>query len=501
MVTDRQVKKLRKFMMRKGSSLSLAAAKAGMDEKTARKYLRRGRLPSECHSERDWRTRPDRFQEVWEWARSQLAEAPGLEAKSLFEALQRKHPGGFSDGQLRTFQRRVKVWRAVEGPPREVFFAQQHHPGELSESDFTHMSSFGITIGGQSFDHLIYHFVLTYSNWETGTICFSESFESLSQGLQNALWELGGLPRRHRTDQLSSAVHQMDDREKFTRRYQGLLDHYRLEGERIGVKKANENGDVEQSHHRFKRAMEQALLLRGSREFVDRSEYEKFLADLFAHRNTGRRQRFEEELKVLRSLPRSRLETRRRLDVRVVGQGSTIRVLHNVYSVHSRLIGEKVRVRLGAEDLEIWYGQRKIDHFPRLRGENKHRIDYRHIIDWLVRKPGAFANYRYRDDLFPTSRFRMAYDQLVQRGLSRGSREYLEILELAAKESEAGVDEALRRLIAEENPITQKAVQLLLDTKEHAPAATEVRIDAVDLESYDGLLEGAKEVSCEPVPS
>lgn len=500
MVTDSQVKKLRKMMMRKEFRLSLAAAKAGMDEKTARKYLRRGRLPSECWPERDWRTRPDPFKKVWEWSRHQLTDAPGLEAKSLFEALQRMHPGSFSDGQLRTFQRRVKVWRAVEGPPREVFFAQQHHPGELSESDFTHMSSLGITIAGQPFDHLIYHFVLTYSNWETGTICFSESFESLSQGLQNALWDLGGVPRRHRTDQLSSAVHQMVDREVFTQRYQGLLDHYGLEGERIGVEKANENGDVEQSHHRFKRAVEQALLLRGSRDFVDRSEYERFLAGVFAHGNAGRRGRFEEELKVLRSLPKSRLETRRRMDVRV-GQGSTIRVVHNVYSVHSRLIGEKVKVRLGAEDLEIWYAQRKIDQFPRLRGEKKHRIDYRHVIDWLVRKPGAFADYRYRDDLFPTSRFRMAYDQLAQEQPSRASREYLEILELAAKESETGVDETLRRLIAEEKPITRKVVEALLSAQEQAPVATEVRIDAVDLQSYDGLLEGAEEVSCEPVLS
>src|SRR5690606_15796915 len=143
----------------------------------------------------------------------------GLEAKTLFEDLQRRYPAQFQDGQLRTLQRRVKQWRALEGPPKEVFFPQEHHPGELCQSDFTHMTALGVTIGGQRFEHLIYHFVLTYSNWETGTICFSESFESLSEGLQRALWQLGGVPKAHRTDRLSAAVHKDLSPEVFTDRY------------------------------------------------------------------------------------------------------------------------------------------------------------------------------------------------------------------------------------------------------------------------------------------
>jgi hypothetical protein len=499
MVTDRQVRKLRKEM-KKGTTLSLAAAKAGMDEKTARKYHREGKLPSECEPVRTWRTRPDPFDDVWSWSEAFLKEAAGLDAKSLFEALQREYPGQFPDGQLRTFQRRVKNWRALEGPAREVFFPQRHHPGDLSQSDFTSMNTLEVTIGGQPFDHLVYHFVLTYSNWETGTICFSESFESLSSGLQGALGELGGTPRRHRTDQLSAAVHQMPHRDQFTDRYRGLLAHYGVEAERIGVNCPNENGDVEQSHHRFKRTMEQALLLRGSRDFIDRAGYEKFLRDIFTQRNSGRKERFEEERKVLGALPAHRLETRRRLDVRV-GQGSTIRVLHNVYSVHSRLIGEKVTVRLGAEDLEIWYGQRRVDQFPRLRGEKKHRVDYRHVIDWLVRKPGAFGDYRYRDDLFPTSRFRMVYDQFVERNRPRASAQYLAILELAATESETGVDEVLRGLIDREEPITREAVEIGLRIENPVRGRTDVEIEAVDLGCYDELLEAAREVACEAVHS
>ena len=499
MVTDKQVRKLRK-LMRKGMKLSSAASRAGMDEKTARKYMEEGKLPSEMEPVRTWRTRADPFDSVWAWCEPLLREAPGLEAKTLFEALQRREPGRFSDGQLRTLQRRVKHWRAVAGPAREVFFPQRHRPGELSQSDFTSMNSLRVTIAGEPFDHLLYHFVLTYSNWETGTVCFSESLESLSAGFENALWELNGVPERHRTDQLSAAVHQMPHRDQFTQRYRGLLGHYAVEPERAGVDCPNENGDVEQSHHRFKRAVEQALLLRGSRDFPDRAAYESFLREIFAQRNAGRRERFQEELAVLRPLPASRLSSRRPIGVRV-GAGSTVRVLENTYSVHSRLIGEKVSVRLGAEDLEIWYGQRCMDRLPRLRGKKKHRIDYRHVIEWLVRKPGAFANYRYRDDLFPTSQFRAAYDHLVERDRGTASREYLRILELAALESETGVDEVLRHLIEREEPITKEAVESGLHERNPTREKTDVQIDSVDLGCYDGLLEGTMEVACEAVLS
>ena len=218
MVTDQQVRKLM-MLKKKGKTLSLSAAKVGMDEKTARKYLRLGKLPSEVSSPRKWRTRLDPFAEVWEGLRSYLVLNPGLEAKTLFEDLQRQYPGRFQDGQLRTLQRRVKAWRALEGPPKEVFFDQMYEPGKLCESDFTHLTSLGITIQGQLFEHLLYHFVLPYSNWETGTVCFSESFENLSEGLQNALWELDGVPEKNRTDRLSAAVHKEIHPEQFTERY------------------------------------------------------------------------------------------------------------------------------------------------------------------------------------------------------------------------------------------------------------------------------------------
>ena len=489
MVTDRQVRRL--FALdHTERTLAIAAAKAGMDEKTARKYRLLRKLPSELKGPRTWRTREDPFEDVWEQVRAQLELNPGLEAKTIFRWLQSQWPGRFQDGQLRTFQRRVKVWRATEGPAREVFFAQVHCPGELSQSDFTHMGEVGVTIGGQRFEHLLYHFVLTYSNWEHAKVCFSESFESLSEGLQGSLWTLGAVPRSHRSDRMSAAVCPPSSPEIFTGRYQGLLDHYGIIPQRINTGRAHENGDVEQRHHRFKRAMVQALMLRGSRDFASRDEYERFIAALLDQLNAGRRQRLEEELVVMRPLPACRLEACRHVTGVRVDCGSLIHVQNNAYSVNSRLIGERVDVRLYAEHLEVWYGQRMVERMERLRGRGRHLINYRHVIDWLLRKPGAFENYRYRAEMFPTSRFRLTYDELRQRTPASAVRQYLRILELAAKESEAAVDEVLRQLIERERSVDFEVVEhLVREEQQIAPAATNVVIGAVDAASYDVLIE------------
>ena len=486
MITDQQARRLMKLNQIE-SSVSVSAAKAGISENTARKYLRLGKLPSQCKAERSWQTREDPFEGVWDDVQEKVEVNPGIEAKTLFEWLQREYPGRYSDGQLRTLQRRVKYWRATEGPAREVYFSQTHSPGKLCESDFTHMTKLGVTICGEPFKHLIYHFVLTYSNWETGSICFSESFESLSQGLQNALWELGGIPEEHQTDRLTTAVQKASHPEEFTRNYNGLLNHYGLKGRKIQAGKANENGDIEQRHYRFKTAVDQALLLRGIRDFSSRQEYESFLCKLFIQLNAGRKERLNEELKVLKELPSRRLDDYTRFTVRV-GPSSTIRVKKKVYSVHGRLIGESVDVRLNADHLEVWYAQKKVEEIPRIMGSQRHHIQYRHIIDWLVRKPGAFENYRYRDDLFPSSNFRMAYDFFKDRSPDRGHKEYLKILCLAAKETEAGVDDALRWLIEQGQPISAEAVEAIIKTNQTIPHATDIEVDDIDLSLYDGLL-------------
>ncbi len=288
MVEDRQVRKLFKLLS-SGMTLRLAALRSGMSETMARRYRALEKLPSEAKVEHSWRTRKDPFEDVWQEVVEQLRLNPGLQAKTILEWLQREHEGKFQDGQLRTLQRRVKQWRSTEGPAKEVFFSQTHHPGDLGASDFTHMTSLNVTIAGQPLDHLVYHFVLTYSNWEAVHLCYSESFQSLSDGLQHALWKLGGVPLRHRTDRMSAAVNnpckhrkneevagreagQEDDRlptATFTARYEGLMNHYRLQMEKTQPRRGNENGDVESSHRHFKDSVNQALMLRGSRDFTD----------------------------------------------------------------------------------------------------------------------------------------------------------------------------------------------------------------------------------------
>jgi hypothetical protein len=399
-VTDAQVKELRHAVCQ-GASLRTAAMKAGMDRKTARKYRNLDQPPSAAARPHTWRTRPDPLAAVWGRLEELLQREPGLHAKTLLEWLQREEPAQDWGQSRRTLERRVRQWKAQHGSAKEVFFALRHEPGRLGASDFTHMDSLGVTIVGQPFPHLAYHFVLTASNWEHVTLCFSESFASLSEGLQNALWALGGAPRRHRTDRMTRAVHHEGSAEQGTAKYRALRRHYGLEAEATNPASGHENGDCEQGHRRFKEAVAQALLLRGSRDFATREAYGQFVLAVVARRNAGRGERLAEELRQLQPLPAGRLEALERARVRV-SRGSTIRVKGNVSSGPARLIGAEVEVRVGAEVLAVWYGGELVQEMERLRGQGKHHIDYRHIITWLVRKPGAFARYVYREDLYPT---------------------------------------------------------------------------------------------------
>jgi hypothetical protein len=478
--------------MQTEQTLAQAVAKSKMDVKTARKYLKQDRLPEELKKPHVWRTRKDPFENVWQEIREMLELNPGLEAKTLFEHFVEKYPGCFRECQLRTLQRKIKEWRATEGPQKEVFFPQVHYPGKLCSSDFTCMNSFLITINKKPYGHLIYHFTLTWSNWETGKPCVSESFESLSDGLQSSLWKLGSVPEEHLSDRLSAAVNNLNSERTFTERYGALLRHYGLTGRKTNPSSPHENGDVEQRNHRLKRTMEQALLLRGSRDFESQKEYEQFLDRLFDKMNTCRKEKLEQELAVMKKLPLNMFESSKRLVNISVSRNSTIRVNHNIYSVDSRLIGEKVDVYLGAENLNIYYGRRCVDILPRIFGENRQKINYRHIIDWLVRKPGAFANYRYQEEMFPTFFFRSFYDHLLnEHTANKAAKEYLKVLHLAAKTKEELVDRALQCMcftdeLTTADEITDWVMKSMSEGK--MPDKIAVAVEPVDVSIYDGLL-------------
>lgn len=475
-------------MKARGRSLTKAASHADMDEKTARKYLKLEKLPSEVKKSHTWRTRKDPFEDNWAEAERYLKRDFSLQAKTVFDFFQRQYPGRFSDGQLRTLQRRFKTWKALNGAPKEVYFDQVYEPGEFCESDFTRMNDLGVTIAGHPFEHMLYHFVLNYSNWEAISICFSESFESLSDGFQNALWQLGGVAEKHKTDRLSAAVNNMNNLKEFTQAYQALLRHYKIKGCKIQANSPNENGDVEQSHFRFKEAVAQDLILRGSRDFNTEQEYLDYLHHIAERRNAGRWERFKEEQKTLKALPRARLDATKQYRAKV-SKRSTINIQSRIYSVDSRLRDEYVQVFVYANHLDVLYAQKKIDTLPRLHGKEKHHIQYRHIIDSLIRKPGAFENYRYKKDLFPTHRFRVAYDILKEQK-SNGNKEYLKILHLAAKESEIKVDEALNTLLEQNSDIEYEKVAKLVDVSySHRQSTMETQVAEVELSSYDTLLQ------------
>jgi hypothetical protein len=351
------------------------------------------------------------------------------------------------------------------------------------------MGELGITIAGEPFGHLLYHFVLTYSNWESVMICPSESLESLRAGLQGALWKLGGVPTAHRTDNLSAATHELKEGQgrDFTKRYQKVLDHYNLKGTRNSPGRANENGDVESSNGHLKNAIDQQLRLRGSRDFASLSEYEAFVQECVASRNATRQERLAEERPHLQPLPEQALPAYTEAFA-TVSRNSTILVRKRHYTVPSRLIRCQLTVHLHVDVLELFYQGVRVDVLPRKVGKDKAHIDYRRIIHSLVRKPGAFRNYAFREYLYPQLEFRRAYDALVAYDDARADFEYVRILHLAAQDGEQAVVSVLEALRTEGVVPQYEIVRERVRGPRTPTGVPDVQIKAPDLSVYDRLL-------------
>ena len=380
--------------MQKQGGIGLAAMRAGMDRKTARKYVCAGKLPSELRKPHLWRTREDPFAADWPALMRMLEEAPELEARTLFDHLLGLKPEAYTAGQLRTLQRRIRQWRAQQGPEREVFFPQAHRPGEALQTDFTHATVLGVTICGEPFEHQLCHSVLPFSNWEWATVCHSESMAALRRGVQSTLFRLGRVPEFHQTDNSTAATHDLRTGKRgFNEEYLAMMAHFALKPRTIGIGAKEQNGDIEASHGVLKRRLAQHLLLRGSRDFESEEAYERWLWEKIEAADRLRQPKFGEELAVMRLLRVARLPEYRQESV-VVTSWSTIRVRRNTYSVPSRLIGETMRVHVFEPRLEVYHGGVLQLEVERLRGEGGHRINYRHVIWSLVQKPGAFARYR-----------------------------------------------------------------------------------------------------------
>jgi len=486
MITDKQCERLRQEFART-HNMSVSALKAGVDRKTARKYLQTAANPEELQQPHRWRTRPDPLAAVWAKATEMLVAAPELEAKALFDFLAAEPGSVLKPGHLRTFQRRVRQWRGTAGPEQEVMFAQSRVPGGLLEVDWTHPGQLEVTVQGQPLDHLLCHGVLAYSNWQWAVRCQSESFLSLVAGVQACLTQLGKVPEHLCTDNSSAATHEIEaGKRAYNPDYLDLCAHYDLSPLTIHVGCPNEQGDVESANRHLKRRLDQHLLLRGSRDFESVAAYDQFVARVLEAANAGRQARLVEELAVMRPLPPSRLAEYRELSVRVSSQ-STIRVKNVSYSVPSRLIGQQVRVERYEAELKVFLGRDLVLRMPRRRGDRGAVIDFRHVVGPLLRKPGAFAQYQHREQLYPTPRYRSAYDRLVaDHGERPGVIEYLQVLRVAA---EHGVEHVADRLIHWLGQ-PQKWTALMV-ARELSPAAGEwLQTPGLtpDLQGYDALL-------------
>jgi hypothetical protein len=404
---------------RQSNGPAIAAAKAGFSTATAYRIEADPRLPSQKQKARG-RRRPDPLASVWEGEIvPMLAAAPGVRAVAIFEEICRRHPE-LATGVRRTLERRVARWRALNGPSRDVMFRQEHPPGRMGLSDFTDMGSLDVTIAGAPLAHRLYHFRLAFSGFEHAHVVLGgESFVALAEGLQNALWALGGVPEQHRSDSLSAAFRNLDReaQDDMTRRYEELCGHYDMIPTRNNCGVAHENGAIESAHGHLKKVLGDELLLRGSRDFADLAAYRCFVDEVVGRRNARNRKRIEIERIALKPLPERRTTDYEEARVLVTSSGGFI--LRRVfYSVPSRLIGHRLNVHLYDDRLDCFLGSTQLLTLRRGRppqGSNKHGhvVDYHHVIHALRRKPMALLNLVYRDQLFPRRAYARAFEALL----------------------------------------------------------------------------------------
>ena len=500
--TDNQVR----ILMRErklGRTQEQAAAKANVrSRKTVAKYEKLAALPSELKRPRRYRTRADPFAADWPLIEEMLSEASELEGKALFGWLCEQRPGKYKAGQLRTFQRRVTKWRALN-QSQIAILDQCRAPGETLQLDGTWMNELAVTINGEPFKHLLIHCVLPYSNWEWGRIAQSESLSAVRLGLQSSLRKLGYVPKVVQTDNSAAATRRLGINEEaensqsrgYTVGYLQLLAHYGLSPLSTHVGNPNENGDVEAQNGALKRALKQELLLRGSREFADIDSYETFLFAVMEKRNRDRQGRLAEEIAAMKPVTTTALDTSRMQKVRV-SRSSLINVLRRIYSVPTSLIGKEVTVHIQEWSLDLYYAGTWVERLPRLIGGQSHHINYRHVVESLLRKPGGFRNYRFREDLFPRLIFRQAWEQLQQwHTPRRADIIYLQILHLAARTLEDDVASALEILVEEGTAWGKDEIDALLEPE--AIVVPQIDAGAVNLQLYDQLLvsQPAQEVS------
>jgi hypothetical protein len=490
-VTDHQMRLYMTFRQTDGPAV--AAAKASISLATAYRFEQDHRPPSSFNKVRT-RRRPDPLADFFDAeVIPMLKAAPGLRAVAIFEEMQRRHPH-LSPGARRTLERRIRSWRARHGADQEVIFRQVHEPGRMGLSDFTDMADLGVTIATEPLDHRLYHFRLVYSGFEHAHVILGgESYVALAEGLQNALWTLGGAPREHRSDSLSAAFRNLDReaRDDLTRRYDALCAHYGMEPTRNNRGVAHENGAIESPHGHLKKAVKDALLMRGVNDFEDLTSYRRFIDEIVSRKNATNGKRIEAERLTLQSLPGQRTCDYEETIVTITSSGGfTLRKVF--YTVPSRLIGHRLRVRLYDDRLDLFIGGTALMTLTRGRppttGKHAHVVDYRHVIHALRRKPMALLNLVYRDQLFPRDAYRRTFDRLLEKLPEKSACRIM--VDLLALAHDRGCEAELASILAGDLAVNQLPDMVALRER-FAPdpaALPEVVVHLAPLSSYEALL-------------
>jgi transposase InsO family protein len=469
-----------------------AAAQAAISLRTAYRIENDPRLPSQTPRPRG-RRRPDPLIAIFDTEIVPMLEAsPGLRPIAIFEEMQRRHPE-LPEGVRRTMERRIRQWRALNGKDRDVIFRQVQEPGRMGLSDFTEMGDLAVRVAGVDLDHRLYHFRLACSGFEhVHVILGGESYVALAEGLQNALWALGGAPLEHRSDSLSAAFRNLDReaREDLTSRYDALCSHYRMEPTRNNRGVAHENGAIESPHGHLKNSIRDALLMRGTIDFEDLTAYRSFLDEIVGRKNARNRQRIDAERAVLQPLPDNRTADYEHELVYVSTSGGF--VLRKVfYTVPSRLIRHRPRARLYDDRVELFVGGTRVLTLVRGRpgrdGKHGHVIDYRHVIHALRRKPMALLNLVYRDQLWPRDAYRHMFDHLCERLSERAACKLM--VELLSIAHERGCEAQLATLLTEDLA-ADRLPELKVLRERFAPdlaSLPEVTVHLVPLTVYEAL--------------
>jgi hypothetical protein len=445
---------MRLFMkFRQTDSLPIAAAKASISRASAFRFERDGRLPPHRETPRG-RRRPDPLSDIFEAeVVPMLTATPDLRAVGIFQELQRRHPN-LPEGVRRTLERRIRSWRALHGAEQEVIFRQVHEPGRMGLSDFTDMAELAVTVAGERLDHRLYHFRLAYSGFEHAHVILGgESFVALAEGLQNALWAIGGSPREHRSDSLSAAFRNLNKnaREDLTQRHDALCAHYGMQPTRNNRGVAHENGAIESPHGHLKKAVKDALLMRGTNDFADLPAYRRFIGEIVSRVNARLTKRIEAERPALQALPGQRSADYEEIIVTVTSSGGfTLKKVF--YTVPSRLIGHRLRVRLHDDRLDLFIGGTPLMTLTRGRstatGKHGHVVDYHHVIHALRRKPGALLNLVYREQLFPRDAYRRTFDWLIEHIAEKPACRLM--VDLLALAHDRGCEAELAAILAED---------------------------------------------------